>query len=51
LLKINLLQGAGKGEKGKTPVLSPAKKARHGHRTKATPPNTPYQTAGDYTFT
>jgi len=36
-----------KGEK--PPILSPAKKAKHGFRIKATPPNTPYQTAGDAT--
>jgi len=35
-----------KGTGEKTPVLSPAKKARHGLRTKATPPNTRHQTAG-----
>jgi hypothetical protein len=40
-----------KVKRGKTPVLSPAKKARHCFRAKATPPNTPYQTAGDDTFT
>jgi hypothetical protein len=40
-----------KVKREKPPVLSPAKKARHGFRAKATPPNTPYQTARDYTFT
>jgi len=38
-----------KGKREKPPVLSPAKKTRHGSRAKATPPITPYQTAGDAT--
>jgi len=50
-LKINPLQGAGKGGRGKTPGPLPYQKARHCFRTKATPPNTPSQTAGDDTFT
>jgi hypothetical protein len=32
---------------GKPPVLSTAKKARHGLPTKATPPSTRHQIAGD----
>jgi hypothetical protein len=32
------LQGAGKGEMGKPPVLSPAKKARHGFAQKPSRP-------------
>jgi len=38
-----------KVKREKPPVLSPAKKAGHGSRTKVTPPNTTYQTAGDAT--